>query len=605
MKIIRWKFLSITAIVVALVILFNILFLDKILKNTIISLAQPIAGAKVEIDYLKTSLKNCSVSIRGLRVADRNDYFKNLIDIEKINFDVRFWPILRKKFIIDEMSVDGMKWQTQRKTSGQLPPKQEKKFVKEKKDSKFSKMFESAKTKTIAEVNKLPSVEMFNNIQEQINNFDINKIVKNTDLSSVKEAEKIYNDLQNKYKQYQDKINNFNYEEKINKAKKIIDDISKSKISSLKDISNTAKKVSQLKEIKEDVDEILKELDTIKKDISVTINVSKQLKNSITNDVDTICDKISIPNLNTKNISQMLFGNKWVLRVEKALYYFSIIKQYLPKKSAEEKAEEVKVKQRDKGRDVLFKEKTYPTLLISKINISGTTAKTKEEQGVDFSGLIKYISSSPDMVSEPITLNISGNNNAQKLNIAGTFDHRTNNSKDVLKVSFYGLSGKDLNLEPNAYLPLIDTANLDFVGNFDIDSFGFKSVVDLSVNNIKEKNLNSIDGNLKYLAQVTNTIKSFKVNLSAQTQNSENLDVKITSDIDKKLYDAINKLFSSKVNEAKEKIKQTVNELAQAKIKEIEKSLEGNKNEVLKQIKEKIGEANDFNKQIEKAINKR
>ena len=36
------------------------------------------------------SLKKCSVSINGLRVADRSDYFKNLIDVEKINFDVRF-----------------------------------------------------------------------------------------------------------------------------------------------------------------------------------------------------------------------------------------------------------------------------------------------------------------------------------------------------------------------------------------------------------------------------------------------------------------------------------------------------------------------------------
>ena len=128
MKIIRWSFLSTAVIIVALVILFNILFLDKILKKTIISLAQPVAGAKVEIDYLKTNLKKCSVSINGLRVADRNDYFKNLIDVEKINFDVRFWPLFRKKFLIDEMNVNGIKWQTQRKTSGQLPPKQEKKF---------------------------------------------------------------------------------------------------------------------------------------------------------------------------------------------------------------------------------------------------------------------------------------------------------------------------------------------------------------------------------------------------------------------------------------------------------------------------------------------
>ena len=602
MKVIRWSFSLTAVIIVALVILFNILFLDKILKKTIISLAQPIVGAKVEIDYLKTSLKKCSVSINGLRIADRNDYFKNLIDVEKINFDVRFWPLFRKKFLIDEMNVNGIKWQTQRKISGQLSPKQEKKFVKGKKDSKFSKMFEVAKTKTMSEVNKLPSVEMFNSIQEQINNFDINKIVEDTGLSSVKEAEKTYINLQNKYKQYQNKINNFNYEEKINKAKKIIDDISKSKVSSLADFANTAKKVSQLKEIKKDLDDFLKELNTIKKDISTTIDVSKQLKNSITNDVNTICEKIAIPSLNVKNISQMLFGNKWIIRLEKAMYYFSIIKQYLPEKSAEEKVKEVK--QRDKGRDILFKEKIYPTLLISKINVSGTTAKTKEEQGLVFSGLIKYISSSPSMVSEPITLNISGNNKLQKLDIVGTFDYRTNNSKDSLKVSLFGLSGKVLNLEPNDYLPLIDTAKLNFVGDFSINNSVFKSVVNLDVKDIKEKDLNFIDGNLKYLAQVTNTIKAFKINLLAQTQDSKNLDVKITSDIDRKLYDAINKLFSSKVNEAKEKIKQKVNELAQAKVKEIEKSLQGKKDELLKQIKEKIGLTNDFIKQIEKAIKK-
>ena len=600
MKVIRWSFSLTAVIIVALVILFNILFLDKILKKTIISLAQPVAGAKVEIDYLKTNLKKCSVSINGLRIADRNDYFKNLIDVEKINFDVRFWPLFRKKFLIDEMNVNGIKWQTQRKISGQLSPKQEKNFIKEKKDSKFSKMFETAKTKTMSEVNILPSVEMFNSIQEQINNFDINKIVENTGLSSIKEAEKTYTDLQNKYKQYQNKINNFNYEEKINKAKKIIDDISKSKVSSLADFANTAKKVSQLKEIKKDLDDFLKELNTIKKDISTTIDVSKQLKNSITNDVNTICEKISIPNLNTKNISQMLFGNKWVLKVEKAMYYFSIIKQYLQEKSAEEKVKEVK--QRDKGRDILFKEKIYPTLLISKINVSGTTTKTKEEQGLDFAGLIKYISSSPSMVSEPITLNISGNNKLQKLDIVGTFDYRTNNSKDSLKVSLFGLSGKVLNLEPNDYLPLIDTAKLNFVGDFSINNSVFKSVVNLDVKDIKEKDLNFIDGNLKYLAQVTNTIKAFKINLLAQTQDSKNLDVKISSDIDRKLYDAINKLFSSKVNEAKEKIKQKVNELAQAKVKEIEKSLQGKKDELLKQVKENIGLTNDFSKQIEKAI---
>ncbi len=596
MKIIRWSFLLTTIIIIALVAIFNILFFDKILKKVIISTGQVAVGAKVEIDYLKTSFKNCSVVISGFRAADKNNYFKNLVDIERVRFDVRFAPLLRKKVVIDEMSVDGLRWQTDRKTSGELPKKK-----KSNKESKFAKMFKSAKEKTVAEFNDLPSVEMFNKIQDQIKNFDINKLIEDSGLSSIKEVEKVSADLQNKYKSYQDKVNNFNYEEKINKAKALVDDISKSKFGSLADIANTAKKVNELKTMKKEFDDILTELNNAKKDINATIDVTKQIKNTVTNDVNMICEKISIPTLNTKNISQMIFGTKWVNRVEKVLYYISIIKQYIPEGSDEEVKE---VKQRALGRDIIFREKLYPSLLISLMKLSGTTAKTKDEQGIDFSGLIKNISSSPSLVGAPITLELKGNNATQKLAVDGLFDHRTKDSKDNIKVELTGLSGTILNIEPNDYLPLVDTAKVNVAGTFDLNNSGFLCSADISFRDIKEKALNTIEGNLKYLAQITNSIKTFDVNLSAQTQDSENLDVKINSDIDKKLYDAMSKMFSAKVNEAKDKIRQKVNELAQAKVKEIEKSLQSQKDGVLKQINEKIGAINNIEKIIGDALKK-
>ena len=597
MKIIRWSFLLTTIIIIALIAILNILFFDKILKKVIISAGQTAVGAKVEIDYLKTSFKNCSVTINGFRAADKNNYFKNLVDIEKIRFDVRFAPLLRKKVVIDEMSLDGLRWQTDRKTSGELPKKK-----KSNKESKFAKMFKTAKDKTVTEFNNLPSVEMFNKIQDQIKNFDVNKLIEDSGLSSIKEVEKVSADLQDKYKSYQDKINNFNYEEKINRAKTLADDLSKSKFGSLADIANTAKKVNELKTLKKEFDDILAELNNAKKDVSSTIDVTKQIKNTITNDVNMICEKISIPTLNTKNISQMLFGTKWVNRVEKVLYYISIIKQYIPEGSDEEEVKEVK--QRALGRDIIFREKLYPSLLISLMKVTGTTAKTKEEVGIDFSGLIKNISSSPKLVGAPIILELAGNNSTQKLAVNGLFDHRTKDSKDNVKVEIAGLSGTILNIEPNDYLPLIDTSKVNVAGTFDLNNSGFLCSADIAFRDIKEKTLNSVEGNLKYLAQITNSIKSFDVNLTAQTQDSENLNIKINSDIDKKLYDAISKLFSAKVNEAKDKIKQKVNELAQEKAKEIEKSLQGQKDAVLKQINEKIGTVNNIESIIGDALKK-
>ncbi|MBQ2219498.1 MAG: TIGR03545 family protein, partial [Elusimicrobia bacterium] len=450
MKIIRWSFLLTTIIIIALIAILNILFFDKILKKVIISAGQTAVGAKVEIDYLKTSFKNCSVTINGFRAADKNNYFKNLVDIEKIRFDVRFAPLLRKKVVIDEMSLDGLRWQTDRKTSGELPKKK-----KSNKESKFAKMFKSAKEKTVAEFNDLPSVEMFNKIQDQIKNFDINKLIEDSGLSSIKEVGKVSADLQDKYKSYQDKINNFNYEEKINRAKTLADDLSKSKFGSLADIANTAKKVNELKTLKKEFDDILAELNNAKKDVSATIDVTKQIKNTITDDVNMICEKISIPTLNTKNISQMLFGTKWVNRVEKVLYYISIIKQYIPEGSDEEEVKEVK--QRALGRDIIFREKLYPSLLISLMKVTGTTAKTKEEVGINFSGFIKNISSSPSMVKDLMTMALTGSTAEQQLSVLGNFDHRTPNFKDQIAVEIFGFEGSSLlDIEPNDYLPLVN-----------------------------------------------------------------------------------------------------------------------------------------------------
>ncbi len=189
--------------------------------------------------------------------------------------------------------------------------------------------------------------------------------------------------------------------------------------------------------------------------------------------------------------------------------------------------------------------------------------------------------------------------------VSGTFDHRKYNYEDNLTLAFDGLQGSVLNIEPNDYLPLVDTAKINLAGIFSLSNKSFLCNADVYFNNIQKKNLSDISGNLKYLAEVTNTIKNFKVNLKAQDKDGENLDISISSDIDKKLSEAISKMFSSKVNEAKAKIQSKVNEMAQAKVKEVEKSLQSQKNELLKNINLETSSIEDISKQITNAIKNR
>ncbi|MFA7074381.1 MAG: TIGR03545 family protein [Endomicrobiaceae bacterium] len=594
MKIIRWSFLVPTIVIIALLTLFNILFFDVVLKKSVISAGEMIFGAKVEIDSLTTSFTKVSLSIDGLRCADRNDYFKNLIDIDHITFDAKFTPILRKKFIIDEMTVSGLKWGTSRKISGKLSPKKEKKFnKKQKKDSMFAKLFESAKNKANEEFNKLPAVDAFSDVESQIKDFDAAKLIDKSNLQSVKEINKLSEDIQNKYKNYQTDFDNLKIEEKIQKTKNLIDQVSKTKVSSFDDITKAAKNIEELKNNKKEFDKILKELNNAKKDIANSVDISKQIQNAVNKDVDSVSSKLSVSKLNSKNISSMIAGRQWINRVETVIYYMSLIKKYMPEKDKEP------VKERSKGRDVIFAQKAYPSLLISKINISGTAAsEDKQGKAIAFSGSINNISSSPDMVSEPVTLNIVGNNGKQNLMIEGLFDHRGKTSEDLLKISMSGVSGESLNIPENDYMPLVNTADIKISSRFELVNDNFSCGADVSVKDIKEKNLKSVKGNIKYLAEITNTIKSFTLNAKAKSKEDGSLDFEIKSDIDKKISDAISQLFSSKISEAKAKVKEEINAILKEQTKQVEDNIKVQQDSLLKNINSQTDLINNIKKSI-------
>ncbi|MDD5022164.1 MAG: TIGR03545 family protein, partial [Endomicrobiaceae bacterium] len=415
MKFIRLNFIIPAAIVITLITAFNVLFFDVLLKKAFVATGEMIFGARVEVSSLKTSFTHLSLELDGLKCANRNDYFKNLIDIDQIKFQVQFAPLLRKKVIVDEMSVTGLKWGTDRKTSGKLPPKKEKKFEKKKKkDGMFTKMFDSAKNKATGEFNNLPAIDTFSKIEAQTKNFDVNSLISSSGLESVNEINKLSAETEAKYNNYRTKISGYKIEDKIEETKTLINELSATKSFSLNDVSESAKKIEKLKNNKKELENIIKDLNNAKKDITDTVNISKQIKSMVDKDIDNISSKMVLPGLDTRNISRILFGQQWISRTDKIIYYMSLIKKYMPEKKAKEE-----VKERQKGRDIIFKQKLYPDLLISKISITGTTAKNTKSDGIDFSGFIKNICSSPDMVAEPILLEIKGKNKTRSLKIEG------------------------------------------------------------------------------------------------------------------------------------------------------------------------------------------
>jgi uncharacterized protein (TIGR03545 family) len=595
MKFIRLNFIIPAIIVIALITAFNMLFFDLLLKKAFIATGEMIFGAKVEVVSLKTSFMHLSLEMTGLKCADRNDYFKNLIDIDQIKFQAKFAPLLRKKVVIDEMSVAGLKWGTERKTSGKLPPKKEKKFEK-KKDVMFAKFFEGAKNKATSEFNNLPAVDAFAKIEAQTKNFDVNSLINTADLQSLNEINKLSAETEAKYNNYKTKILGYKIEEKIEETKTLINDISKTKSFALSDISASAGKVEKLKENKKELESILKDLNSAKKDLTESVNFTKQIQVMINKDIDSLSSKVALPGLDTRNISRILFGQQWINRTDKIIYYMALVKKYMPEKKAKKE-----VKERQKGRDIIFKQKLYPDLLISKINITGTTAKNSKTQGIDFSGFIKNICSSPDMIGSPVTLEIKGNNGSQSLLVEGIFDYRENASDNILKITLKGLSGSALNIPENDYLPLINTGNMNMYGIFSLKDNKFLCSADIKLDNIKEKVIPD-DTTMKYIVKITNSIKSFSISAKAGVNDKNEPEFNIASDIDKKISEAVSSLFASQIAEVKEKARAEINKMIQEKQKQLEEKLGADKDSLLKDINLKTKTISDITESVNKSV---
>ena len=117
--------LFLLALILGALILFNILFKDRLIEGAMENAMEMIFKAKVEITGLRTSLFKGSLSFEALAIGDKDHPMTNLVETGPVTMDIRTWQLLRKKFVLEEASVKALAWGTPRTDSAALlpPPK--------------------------------------------------------------------------------------------------------------------------------------------------------------------------------------------------------------------------------------------------------------------------------------------------------------------------------------------------------------------------------------------------------------------------------------------------------------------------------------------------
>lgn len=587
------------------------LFKNIIIEKAITSAMQGIFGAKTDIAKVDFRFFNASLEINELEQANKDSPMKNLFQIDSIKTSFNLTDLLRGKFHAENLSVEGVAIDTERKKSGELPIKPAKT-----KEEKQTEIALSAKKQELSE-------EASAKLKEMFDSYNPEKMLENlqNELKSPAVASQISTDVQQKVEKWsslpaelQEKVNAFskNVNDIANTDFSKINDVAKLK-STLEKINSTAKSGEELKKL------IEKSNSDLFSDSKAIADYSNKIQTAIKSDYALVDSKISemksvlspagLNEIMTNAVQSVLYQmcGKYYPYVSKGLNAALSAQKSSSEKETEKSAEKTEktVMTRHPGRTIFFKQDTVPTLFIENVTASGYEYKT---DNLLFKGNAKNIANNQNMTGKPTDISadfkIAGNPNNASVKI----DARTNTNSPLVTASYTG-SGIPVNADAQVFA---FTSKSIIKAKMTADTNG-----KVSLNGVLDMNISEMTGmqfDVEKISELYNTALSnisrltvdFSIGINEDKtmtislNNLDSLASQLTTPVVKTLTAELNsiaadarssaaKLLSEKTGVATEKIEQFTNiknsvNSSKESVNNLQKKLEQKKKQINDQI---------------------
>ena len=587
------------------------LFKNIIIEKAITSAMQGIFGAKTDIAKVDFQFFNASLEINGLEQANKDSPMKNLFQIDSIKTSFNLTDLLRGKFHAENLSVEGVAIDTERKKSGELPIKPAK--------TKEEKQTESALSAKKQELSEEASAKL----KEMFDSYNPEKMLENlqNELKSPAVASQISTDVQQKVEKWsslpaelQEKVNAFskNVNDIANTDFSKINDVAKLK-STLEKINSTAKSGEELKKL------IEKSNSDLVSDSKAIADYSNKIQTAIKSDYALVDSKISemksvlspagLNEIMTNAVQSVLYQmcGKYYPYVSKGLNAALSAQKSSSEKETEKSAEKTEktVMTRHPGRTVFFKQDTVPTLFIENVTASGYEYKT---DNLLFKGNAKNIANNQNMTGKPTDISadfkIAGNPNNASVKI----DARTNTNSPLVTASYTG-SGIPVNADAQIFA---FTSKSTIKAKMTADTNGkvsLNGVLDMNISEMTGMQFdvekiselyNSALSNIRRLTVDFSIVINEDKTITLSLNNLDSLASQLTTPVVKTLTAELNsiaadarssaaKLLSEKTGVATEKIEQFTNiknsvNSSKESVNNLQKKLEQKKKQINDQI---------------------
>lgn len=438
MKMIRLSGLIAFVVIVGLITIFNLFFLDRIIKGIIEDQASLIVGAKVEIGDLRFKILGLSVDIQNLQVANPGQPMRNAVEAGTLAFDLGAAPLLKKKVVIERMKVLDLAWDTPRKTSGALPARLQKKLKARKKTLEIGTTAEKRIEECV-----LPNFSILTDLKKR----SPEDLLTGANLQSIGFIADYKKKVSNTKESWEKRLKTLPTRDEIETELKVFQSLKDQRPRDLSQLPTYLEKVNALQQ---KINDTRKTLTTARQEFQTEIG---QLKSSLQEieklkdtDVKAVMAKLGIQIPSAIDLVCVLLGKNVGHKVNLGLAWYQKLNHFMPTSRSKGEEEKPKPEPRMKGVDVRFPiTKGYPDFLLemAEFSVHPNVKRTPEVFAFErLTGELRGLTTHPALYGKPTVFKLQGSivgGIAKEVTISGQLDHRKAPTDDRIDLNVKGL----------------------------------------------------------------------------------------------------------------------------------------------------------------------
>ncbi len=431
---IRWWGLGAFVVIAAILGCVWVFFVDGWVKYLIEEAGTEAVGAKVELDAADLSLFPAGLTLSRLQVTNPKKPMTNAVEIADVTMGLDGLNLLRRKVIVEEMTLAGVRLGTPRATSGAT--------------HEVSSQEEESGMFSI----DLPSLEVPN----------VKNILQQEDLETVRLIETLKADLKREKETWESRLKELPGKAQLAEYKQRVKSLKKAKKGGLAGILGG---VGEVQSLKQDIEQEIASLKGAKKEFEDKVTLLRtrfdQIKTAPQRDIQHLKAKYNLSPQGLANMSQTLLGGQIGSWVRQGATWYERAKPFLEGAQTlggGEAGPEVHKPLRGKGVDVHFNEAhPLPDFLIRKTNVS-----VNLDLG-DLAGTVHNITTDQPILGHPTTFTFSGEKlkAVKSIVLEGALNHVVPaNAKDQMTFQAKGYELTNLVLSKDKKWPVALTSGL-------------------------------------------------------------------------------------------------------------------------------------------------